>query len=312
MPADRRDGARPVSTRSHSPQPIWQRPWPRFLVLLVIGVVASMVLAGPAFDLAVAVGLLDDNEYLRGFRRLLTVVLAVAVLAGFRPWRDGDLASYGLRGPSASWAAPVKAFVAAALLTAGIVAFDQAAGLWSWRHDSASGSVALRIARFLPGAMLAALLEEWLFRGWMVRRLARRLSLPAAALIPALVFGALHAFRPAFHVRDVARDPWRGLQAVGEGFARLVDPAQFGPFFLGLTLFSLALTAAWLRTGTLWTAVGAHTGVVWVAYGFSPLMHWAPGPPWLGSKALADGVPAWLVLIALTLVMWPRARPADT
>jgi membrane protease YdiL (CAAX protease family) len=288
-----------------------QRPWPRFLVLLVLGVAGAMLLAGPAFDLARAAGLLDDDEYLRSFRRLLTVALVIAVLAGFRPWRDGDLASYGLRGPRAAWAAPLRAFAAAALLTAGILAFDLAAGLWSWQQDIPSGSVAIRVARFLPGAVLAALLEEWLFRGWMVRRLARRLSLPAAALVAALVFGALHAFRPAFHVRGAVHDPWRGLQAVGEGFARLVDPAQFGPFFLGLTLFSLALTAAWLRTGTLWTAVGAHTGVVWVAYGFSPLMHWVSGSPWLGSKALADGAPAWIVLVALTCLPWPRARPAD-
>jgi hypothetical protein len=124
------------------------------------------------------------------------------------------------------------------------------------------------------------------------------------------LFGALHAFRPAFHARGTVRDPWHGLQAVGEGLGRLVDPAQFGPFFLGLTLFALALTAAWLRTGTLWTAVGAHAGAVWVLYGFSPLMRWAPGPAWAGSKAVADGVPAWLVLAALALVLWPRRGPA--
>jgi len=293
-----------------SREPLWQRPWLRFFVLLALGVVATMALAGPLFEAAVGLGLLDDDEYLRGFRRLLTVALAVAVLAGFRPWRDGDLASYGLRGPRATWAAPVRAFAATALLAAGILALDHAAGLWSWRRDIASGHAALRVARFLPGAVLAALLEEWLFRGWMVRRLARRLSPGSAALVAALLFGAVHAFRPAFHALGTVRDPWRGLQAVGEGFARLLDPAQFGPFFLGLTLFSLALTAAWLRAGTLWTAVGAHAGVVWVAYGFSSLVRWAPGPPWLGTKALADGVPAWLVLAALTYLLWPRGRPA--
>ena len=271
-----------------------------------------MLLAGPSFDLAVTVGLLDDDEYLRSFRRLLTVALAVAVLAGFRPWRDGGLASFGLRGPRARWAPAVKAFVVAGMAVAGMLALDLAAGLWSWRQDIDGGAVAVRIGRFLPGAVLAALVEEWLFRGWMVRRLARRLPLAAAALVSALVFGALHAFRPAFHYRGAVRDPWRGLEAVGEGFARLVDPAQFGPLFLGLTLFALALTAAWLRSGTLWTAIGAHAGAVWVAYGSSPLMSWTTGSSWLGGKAVADGAPAWLVLAALTVVLWPRGRPAET
>ena len=288
----------------------WQRPWLRFLVLLVLGAAATMLLAGPAFDLGVRLGLLEADEYLRGFRRLLTVALAVAVLAGFRPWRDGDLASYGLRGPRASLTAPVTAFAVAALLAVALLAVGHAAGAWAWRADAAAGSTAARIARFLPGALVTALLEEWLFRGWMVRRLARRLPLVAAALVAALVFGALHAFRPAFHARGAVRDPWRGLQAVGEGLVRLVDPAQFGPFFLGLTLFALALTAAWLRTGTLWTAVGAHAGAVWVLYGFSPLMRWVPGPAWAGSKAVADGVPAWLALAALALVLWPRRGAA--
>jgi membrane protease YdiL (CAAX protease family) len=301
-----------VSGVPRAREPIWLRPWPRFLVVLALGAVATMLLAGPTFELAVGLSLLDHDEYLRGFRRLLTVALVVAVLVGFRPWRDGDAASYGLRGPRASWTAPLMAFAAAALLAAAILALDHAAGLWSWRRDIASGAAAVRIARFLPGALLAALLEEWLFRGWMVRRLARRLPLGAAAAVSALLFGAIHAFRPAFHVRGTVRDPWRGLEAVGEGFARLVDPAQFGPLFLGLTLFALALTAAWLRSGTLWTAIGAHAGAVWVAYGSSPLMSWTTGSSWLGGKAIADGAPAWLVLAALTVVLWPRGRPAET
>jgi membrane protease YdiL (CAAX protease family) len=293
-------------------EPLWQRPWPRFVALLVLGVVGTMLLAGPAFDLAVAVGLLDSDEYLRGFRRLLTLALVVAVLAGFGPWRDGGLASYGLRGSRASVRSAVDGFVAAAVLTIAVLALDRAAGLWSWRQGIDAGAVAFRVGRFLPGAVLAALVEEWLFRGWMVRRLARRLPLAAAALVSALVFGALHAFRPAFHYRGAVRDPWRGLEAVGEGLARLVDPAQFGPLFLGLMLFALALTAAWLRSGTLWTAIGAHAGAVWVAYGSSPLMSWTTGSSWLGGKAIADGAPAWLVLAALTVVLWPRGRPAET
>jgi membrane protease YdiL (CAAX protease family) len=299
-----------VTAPSGARAALWRRPWLRFIVLLALGVAATMLLAGPVFDLGVRFGLLEADEYLRGFRRLLTAALAVAVLAGFRPWRDGGLASYGLRGPRASWTAPVTAFAVAALLAAVLLAVGHAAGAWTWRADVDAGSTAARIARFLPGALATALLEEWLFRGWMVRRLAGRLPLVAAALVAALLFGALHAFRPAFHARGTVRDPWRGLQAIGEGLARLVDPAQFGPFFLGLTLFALALTAAWLRTGTLWTAVGAHAGAVWVLYGFSPLMRWAPGPAWAGSKAVADGVPAWLVLAALALVLWPRRRPA--
>jgi membrane protease YdiL (CAAX protease family) len=295
-----------------APQPLWRRRWPRFLIVLALGVVAAMLLAGPSFDLAVTIGLLDDDEYLRSFRRLLTLALAVAVLAGFGPWRDGGLASYGLRGTRARWAPTVKAFVVAGMAVAGLLALDLAAGLWSWRQDIDGGAVVVRIGRFLPGAVLAALVEEWLFRGWMVRRLARRLPLAAAALVSALVFGALHAFRPAFHYRGAVHDPWRGLEAVGEGLARLVDPAQFGPLFLGLMLFALALTAAWLRSGTLWTAIGAHAGAVWVAYGSSPLMSWTTGSSWLGGKAIADGAPAWLVLAALTVVLWPRGRPAET
>jgi membrane protease YdiL (CAAX protease family) len=291
-------------------EPLWQRPWPRFFLLLGLGVVATMLLAGPAFDVARAAGWLDDDEYLRSFRRLLTVALIVAVLVGFRPWRDGDLASYGLRGSRAGWAPAAKAFAVAALLAAALLALDGALGLWSWRRDVDGWALALRVARFLPGAAVAALVEEWLFRGWMVRRLARRLPLGAAAAVAAVLFGALHAFRPAFHARAAARDPWRGLQAVGDGFVRLVDPGQFGPFFLGLTLFALVLTAAWLRTGTLWTAVGAHAGAVWVLYGFSPLLRWAPGPAWLGSKAVADGVPSGLALAALAVVLWPRRSSA--
>ena len=81
--------------------------------------------------------------------------------------------------------------------------------------------------------VLAPLIEEIIFRGFMLRRLLSYISIPAAVLISSLVFGAFH------------------LEFIGD------NPLNWAA---ALNTFVLALALSWLLIDTknLWTAIGLH------------------------------------------------------
>lgn len=102
-----------------------------------------------------------------------------------------------------------------------------------WPELAASVAVAV---------LVAPLLEEMVFRGFLLPVVARRAGSPAAVLLTALLFGLLH-----------------------------------GGFFAG-PVFALGLLLGWVywRTGRLWVAVGCHSAhnavslvTAWLAWGLT-------------------------------------------
>ncbi len=161
----------------------------------------------------VAVGLLVNGQLVR--RRLTT-------------W--GDL---GWRGPRRD----ARAFGAGTALGAGMaagavllaVALGSAAIVTTGEPVTALVPVALRLAVFLG---LAALVEELLFRGYPLARLARAIGRTPASLAFASVFAAVHLGNP--------------------------EVSAFGLVNIGLA--SLVLSAAFFTPGGLPLAWGVHFG----------------------------------------------------
>jgi membrane protease YdiL (CAAX protease family) len=137
--------------------------------------------------------------------------------------------------------------------------------------------------------LFGALLEELAFRGYPLLRLKRHYGSVRATLIVALAFGILHL---------------PGTSGVG-AVKMMVTTG----------LCSIIFSIAYLRSGTLWTAVGLHMGLnvvmhsvfsgagqspslVRTVFGSAPALPYDPG--------FASLVLAALIAIAGMILLWPR------
>ena len=98
----------------------------------------------------------------------------------------------------------------------------------------------------------------------MPARLGRRLRPLAAGLVATTIFAGIHAFKPSHLGEPVPATVAGAFEALGRWTSTLVDPATFGPSFLGLFLFGLVLLRLYRRAGTLWAPVGVHAAAAWL------------------------------------------------
>ena len=174
-------------------------------------------------------------------------------------------------------------------------------------HRFDFGSVALHHAQIFYWAAVwglvflsVALLEEYLFRGYVLATLADGLGFWPAAIILAAFFAYSHTGNP--------------------GETRLG--------IIGVGMFALFASATIRRTGNLWLAVGAHAGWDWgqsYFYGVSDSGIQIPGhfmdprisgPEWLtGGSAGPEGsvlTLALLVVMTVLFLMMYRGRRPDS
>ena len=156
--------------------------------------------------------------------------------------------------------------------------------------------------RILATAGGVALVEELLFRGFLLGMLLRALRPLPAALVSSAIFAAVHFLRPSRSpVGEVTW--WSGFEQAATVFhAWPVWPL----WAWGLaTLMVAGMLLAWtvLRTRALWLGIGVHAGWVLSQQGF----HWLAKPvsrgaedllPWLGPRLVSGAVPTGL---------WPLA-----
>lgn len=272
----------------------------------------AVVLAPSVYHLLVGLGWLEPDRlaFAKVLRRCLLVPIAVLVLGGLRPWRDVGLAGMGLS--RANVAHGLRAFLLCVLAVLALLAVQVQLGWLRLELNEPPARVAWRIAKTLGTGVVVGMVEEWLFRAWLPRRLGRRLAAGWAAVLALLAFAALHAFRPS-HLREAIEPSVAGAwEALGLWLGTLVDPAAFGASFLGLLLFGALLQALYRRTGTLWAPIGVHAAAAWLVFAYGGVTEREATPAWAGSKALYDGPLGWgLLLLALVLVQaWPRRAPA--
>jgi membrane protease YdiL (CAAX protease family) len=296
------DGLTPVA-RARKPTTARVVFW---LAVLVAGWVVAILVAPAVYDLLTSLGWSRERGYAKVLRRLLLVPPVVVFFVALRPWRDGSLASYGLCGPCAR--ARPALLAAAGTLGVGVLllALQAAAGWIRWDPHAPPLEVARRMGSRLVGALVAAVLEEWLFRGWLYRRLGVRPRPVVRALVVAAIFAGLHAFKSTAFFVERGDSFAETLRAIGGWFERLADPADFGPTFTGLFFFSLVLTAAYLRTRTLWTPIAIHAAGSWLVHTYGSVTERTVERTWAGSKWLTDGPPAWAAMALAAWALWPR------
>ena len=160
------------------------------------------------------------------------------------------------------------------------------------------GPFALRV--LLPAAVFA-LVEELIFRGYLLGLLADRWGAAIAIAVTSVLFGIVHVPNPGASVT--------GLAAV----------IAAGVLLGAIRLRTMSLAAAWLAHLALnWMQVAVfHAPVPWLEVSSAPGYRMVPvGPGWLtgGSLGLEGGVASVLTIAALTVLVhkvWiPPKRPS--
>lgn len=244
---------------------------------------ASTLLLSVLFSLAVAPWV--ELEWWRVFRRCVSVAAFMSLWWFTRVRERRPLASYGL-APSGAGHSQLRFGL---LLGAASLGLVLGAGLatGACRIDVTDDRLRLwrTVLGFIPAALLVGVLEELIFRGFMLQRLAA-CSRTGAVILSSAVYAAVHLKSPAAFT--------------------LLTWLELG----GLFLLGVVLSLSYFASGQLWLAVGLHSALAYGARINKLVVSFVdPSMAWLtGTSRLVNGLVGWIVLIGLGGVVWWWAR----
>jgi membrane protease YdiL (CAAX protease family) len=184
-----------------------------------------------------------------------------------------------------------------------------AAGTVRW-SDVGIGYLATRSFDLVLGALFAALLEEYLFRGIFLRGMLRDWGVGAAIAVSGALFAVLHCINGRFWV-EPGWDATVGLRLFVMYFMTDGSLVPDLRLMVGLFLFAWLLAYLYLRTGSLWTPLGLHAGIVFGSKLMKKIFVRVPDfPEWLlgDSRFLVSGVATWALLL-MTLGLMTLLAP---
>jgi uncharacterized protein len=174
------------------------------------------------------------------------------------------------------------------------------------------------IQRFVKGMLsgvVVGLVEEFFFRGFVFGALRKRIKLWGAVLLASAFYSLTH-FLDNGQIFIPAEPGFKDAVRLLFGY---LEPLVFQtqtilPEFIGLFLFGVLLTVAYLRSRSLFLPIGIHAGVVFVikwqhsfvrkgSESFHPLFGGAPHYDWILE---------WVFLALLTvflLIFFGKRRP---
>jgi len=174
------------------------------------------------------------------------------------------------------------------------------------------------IWRALLIGLAVGIIEEVVFRGVVLQNLHADMSAFFAVVFASAFFAAMHFIKPLpGEILHLDRAPSFDHFHVLNGFRIL--PYQLGnfgrfdviwPFFLGLFLIGVALSVAYLKTGSLYLPIGIHAGFVAVGKldgslfndvaGRSKLLFGVPHDWYM---SYTDSLVCWLATLAFTVLL---------
>jgi membrane protease YdiL (CAAX protease family) len=223
-----------------------------------------------------------DLPWWRVVRRCVSIAAAAALWSCVHRHERRTLAAYGLPG----WPAGTgrREFVIGLVLGGGLLAalLSAEVGLGLLPIDVIPDRARLWrvIITFIPAALLVSVLEELVFRGYLLQHL-QAYSVRAAVLLSSALYAVVHL---------------RSLAVTPAGARELT----------GLLIFGIILCISYLRTGRLYLAIGLHAVLAYGARVNKLFMGSAdPSMRWLvGTNRLLDGVIGWVALGVLAGLVW--------
>jgi membrane protease YdiL (CAAX protease family) len=237
-------------------------------------------------------------------RRWLLLV-GLGVFVGLRRWVPwGSLTKRAFRRTPQRWANLRFGIFVGLVMVAAYASILIATGTVS-RTGVGFLNLAGRSVDLILGALFAALLEEYLFRGVFFRGMLRDWGSTVAIAVSGSLFAILHCINGGFRV-EPGWDPTVGYRLFAMYFMTDGSPLPDLRLMVGLFLFAWLLAYLYLRTGTIWAPLGLHWGIVFGSKLMKKIFDRVPDfPEWLlgDSRFLVSGVATWALLLVTIAIM---------
>jgi membrane protease YdiL (CAAX protease family) len=154
-------------------------------------------------------------------------------------------------------------------------------------------------------ALIVPILEETIFRGFLVTTLVEAAGPRAGWLLAALIYALAHFLKVPTGANGEQIHLWSGATGMLGAFAQLGHGDFLGGRGLNLFFVGLVLGGVFLRVGRLWICAGLHSGWIFILMSFSGLTRPTEPPrvPFLGGDLLASPIVSAVVL-AVGLFLW--------
>jgi len=245
---------------------------------------------------------LADSVFDSPFRRVNDRCVLIAVLIFLVPaYRMSGLkgrADFGIPKRN-DW---LRLFGFGLIVAAASMLITYLIGLFAGVYGPAEldGGIVGDVLKIILGALLIGVIEEILFRGYILNALRKSLGPVAAVLLSSALFAVVHFIKPA----EPETVEWTsGFLLVGNLFAKAGDtfwPEVCTLFCMGTVLATLSV---WTRS--VYLAIGLHAGWVWIMMLFRLFTEnqgrlvWLYGPGEWISKGWVGPIMALLVWAAV-------------
>jgi membrane protease YdiL (CAAX protease family) len=169
--------------------------------------------------------------------------------------------------------------------------------------------IAASVLRYLPAAMLIAVIEEGFFRAFLLTGIEGEFGSFPALLASSAIFALAHVMRSHTRFYLTRFEPMAGAKTLA-AYAEQIIHFEIGAPLLGLFLLGLLLGEAFVLTHRAYYSLGLHVGFVlgaktWRAAVGGAIPQWLAGP---GPVPLIAAPAAWVTsaIMLIVLPMWIR------
>ncbi len=267
------------------------------IAALGLALAAAVIIAPVAAMALAAAGL--RFPFPRIFDRTVMLTLLAALLLFARRLKLADFLRQGFSSARVGfW----QAFRGLALATGAMAVLF---ALTSIAGGNLRGSmIAASALRYLPAAVVIALIEEGFFRAFLLTGIEGELGSSGALLASSAIFALVHVIRSPARFYLARFEPMAGAENLAAYAERVIHP-EVGPSLLGLFLLGLVLGEAFVLTRRAYCSIGLHAGFVLGAKTWRPAVggaipRWLAGP---GSVPLIAAPAAWTISVIMLIVL---------
>ena len=285
-----------------------------FLIILFFSCILAPIKKVPLDFMLEKTGFMADTvDYENGMydfgkvmRRIMMVAALIVFLVLRKSLRFGALVSSGLKIRPGFLKQFLFGFLLAGTPLLIYYGLGLLTGAWIIHIDyDSAGTTILYIIKYAMIACLIGIIEEILFRGFVLQSFLESMSLPVAVCACSLIYSMLHFFKADVFV-STGFQPFVGFTTI----ALFFKPIFFEffknlPAIIGLFLVGVVLSYAFIKTKSLYLSIGLHTGMVFMmkADGMF-LVRVREKLGWLfGDSKLVTGVLVWSLLILILFVI---------
>ncbi|HVN28083.1 MAG TPA: CPBP family intramembrane glutamic endopeptidase [Candidatus Binataceae bacterium] len=279
----------------------------RLAIVILGSAILATIIAPVAAAIVAAIGF--HFPFPRIFDRTVMVLVAIALIAQWRELRVLPMLRGGFRHPMRNLPRATRGFLIA---IAAIATLVYVAVFLGAHADETSSGIWSAIPQYLVAAVVIAIIEEGFFRAVLMTGMEDDFGRTPALLLSSAIYALAHLVRSPAKFYLTGFHPLAGLEVLGMSLAHAANFGATLPTFVGLFLLGIVLGEAFLETGTVYFSIGLHAGFVLGAK-LWPRMT-AAGvtlPGWLrgwGSQPLISGIAAWMIAIAILLLIRPLSR----